>query len=301
MNFGALPTEVIPEDLPHEKTGAITIPFPRVWIAGRPFSRGDCQRVRSRAVGAGPIPERGAIPREAAWRRRFWFGVCFAAGALLCLRISGPLSWSTVHKAAVAPTGWKELGGDPAWGNFKLVVPSSGQSVLAGLAAVVTAAGEYFDKNRGLSWKTLSTLGSESWLTELMGAASAIQRRSHEYGREGRPVRLYGRRWRAVPGKRLAFRYMEGIQKRWQEPIVPSLSESDYLVRFSLRRSGQAQRHQRFKRTQRLEFQLFLLSEGATAQSARIWAASSRCQPYRSDAADGKPLSMQWRRYGSRG
>ena len=54
------------------------------------------------------------------------------------------ISWDELHKAAVV-SHWKDLGGEPDSGEFKLVVAHPRRDP-AGLTAMVSAAGEYFDK-----------------------------------------------------------------------------------------------------------------------------------------------------------
>ncbi|HEY4723567.1 MAG TPA: hypothetical protein VII92_17060, partial [Anaerolineae bacterium] len=50
----------------------------------------------------------------------------------------GEINWLKLHDAAITAGGWPELGGDPAWGFFKLVVPNPRKNV-GGLAAMVAA------------------------------------------------------------------------------------------------------------------------------------------------------------------
>ena len=57
----------------------------------------------------------------------------------------GEINWQTIHDAAIAKGGWPELGGDSGWGFFKLVVPNPRRNV-GGLAAMIAAAGEYYDR-----------------------------------------------------------------------------------------------------------------------------------------------------------
>ena len=57
----------------------------------------------------------------------------------------GEINWSTIHDAATAKGGWPELGGEPGWGFFKLIVPNPNKNV-GGLAAMIAMAGEYYDR-----------------------------------------------------------------------------------------------------------------------------------------------------------
>ena len=121
------------------------------------------------------------------------------------------------HKAAVAPTGWKELGGDPAWGNFKFAVAAPGKSV-GGLAAIITAAGEYYDRN-DVSVEDVSDPKFGTWLAEVMGAATNVSgdrtSAAGNVAQFGFTAGDGGSSWKAkLLGK------MEGIRTRWQEPII---------------------------------------------------------------------------------
>jgi hypothetical protein len=52
----------------------------------------------------------------------------------------GQIDWKTIHDAAIAAGGWPELGGDPAWGFFKLVVPNRARMwAMVGRANIITS------------------------------------------------------------------------------------------------------------------------------------------------------------------
>ena len=84
----------------------------------------------------------------------------------------GQIDWKTIHDAAIAAGGWPELGGDPAWGFFKLVVPNPRKNV-GGLAAMVAAAGEYYNKPN-ITVEDVTNPEFQKWLKELMGSVTAI-------------------------------------------------------------------------------------------------------------------------------
>ena len=57
---------------------------------------------------------------------------------------NGEISWQQIHDAAISKS-WSDLGGRPEWGRFKLVIPHPKRDP-AGLAAMVGAAGEYYNR-----------------------------------------------------------------------------------------------------------------------------------------------------------
>jgi hypothetical protein len=82
----------------------------------------------------------------------------------------GEIDWLTIHDAAIAPGGWREIGGDGEWGYFKLIVPHPRKNI-GGLAAMVSAAGEYYDKP-SIGVEDVTDPDFQVWLKELMGSVS---------------------------------------------------------------------------------------------------------------------------------
>ncbi len=82
----------------------------------------------------------------------------------------GEINWRTIHDAAIAPGGWRDIGGRGEWGYFKLIVPHPRKNI-GGLAAMVSAAGEYYDRpNIGV--EDITEPEFQKWLKELMGSVS---------------------------------------------------------------------------------------------------------------------------------
>ncbi len=129
----------------------------------------------------------------------------------------GQIDWKTIHDAAVAPGGWPELGGEPAWGFFKLVVPNPRKNV-GGLAAMVAAAGEYYDKPN-ISVADVTNPDFQKWLKELMGAVTSISGAS-AYTAEDFALLGYsvGDGGQMLESDLLAN--MAGIANRWQDPLA---------------------------------------------------------------------------------
>ncbi|MBI5563509.1 MAG: substrate-binding domain-containing protein [Chloroflexi bacterium] len=129
----------------------------------------------------------------------------------------GTIDWKSIHDAAIAAGGWPELGGDAAWGFFKLVVPNPRKNV-GGLAAMVAAAGEYYDKPN-ISVEDVTRPEFQKWLKELMGSVTAISGAS-AYTAEDFALLGYsvGDGGQMLESDLLAN--MAGIATRWQDPLA---------------------------------------------------------------------------------
>jgi hypothetical protein len=129
----------------------------------------------------------------------------------------GQVDWKTIHDAAIAPGGWPDLGGEPAWGFFKLVVPNPRKNV-GGLAAMVAAAGEYYDKPN-ITVEDVTKPEFQKWLKELMSSVTAISGAS-AYTAEDFALLGYsvGDGGQMLESDLLAN--MAGIANRWRDPLV---------------------------------------------------------------------------------
>ena len=129
----------------------------------------------------------------------------------------GQIDWKTIHDAAIAAGGWPDLGGDPAWGFFKLVVPNPRKNV-GGLAAMVAAAGEYYNKPN-ITVEDVTNPEFQKWLKELMGSVTAISGAS-AYTAEDFALLGYsvGDGGQMLESDLLAN--MGGIANRWQDPLA---------------------------------------------------------------------------------
>src|SRR5512143_190154 len=128
----------------------------------------------------------------------------------------GTIDWKSIHDAAIAAGGWPELGGDAAWGFFKLVVPNPRKNV-GGLAAMVAAAGEYYDKPN-ISVEDVTKPEFQKWLKELMGSVTSISGAS-AYTAEDFALLGYsvGDGGQMLESDLLAN--MGGSANRWQDPL----------------------------------------------------------------------------------
>jgi hypothetical protein len=139
----------------------------------------------------------------------------------------GEINWRAIHDAATAKGGWPELGGQPEWGYFKLVVPNPHKNV-GGLMAMVAAAGEYYEKTR-IETADVTNPAFQTWLKELMGAVTDFSSLG-AYSVEN--LALFG--YSMGDGGQLLesdlLQNMAGIQTRWADPLV--IVYPEYLTWF---------------------------------------------------------------------
>jgi hypothetical protein len=142
----------------------------------------------------------------------------------------GDVNWRVIHDAAMAKGGWREIGGADCaecaqWGYFKLIVPNPRKSV-AGLSAMVAAAGEYYQETR-ITVEDVTDPDFQVWLGELMGAVTNY---SGAYSVED--LALFG--YSMGDGGQLLesdlLVNMAGIQTRWDDPLV--IEYPEYLTWF---------------------------------------------------------------------
>lgn len=145
----------------------------------------------------------------------FVWGI-YASRASVLMAKYGQIDWQVIHDAAIAKGGWPELGGSPDWGYFKLVVPNPRRNV-GGLAAMIAAAGEYYDKT-SIDVADVTNPDFQKWLGELMGSMTDLS--SGAYTVED--LALFG--YSTGDGGQLLesdlLVNMAGIQTRWADPLV---------------------------------------------------------------------------------
>jgi hypothetical protein len=159
----------------------------------------------------------------------FSWGIYKSRAEVLKVQYSD-IDWETIHDAAMAKGGWREIGGDTCaecgqWGYFKLVVPNPRKNA-AGLSAMVAAAGEYYDKTT-ITVEDVTNPDFQAWLGELMNAVTDY---SSAYSVED--LALFG--YSMGDGGQLLesdlLVNMEGIQTRWADPLV--IEYPQYLTWF---------------------------------------------------------------------
>ena len=171
----------------------------------------------------------------------------------------GDINWEIIHDAAMTKGGWREIGGESCaecgeWGYFKLVVPNPRKNA-AGLAAMIAAAGEYFDKTT-ITVEDVTDPDFQKWLGELMGAVTDY---SSAYSVED--LALFG--YSMGDGGQLLesdlLTNMEGIQTRWVDPLV--IEYPQYLTWFDFPFTvWMGPETSALEKNAALEFQKYLLS-----------------------------------------
>ena len=107
---------------------------------GEPLPGGAGQRRLQGAPGPRRLSDRRRISGPPDRHLACSPGASTPAARRCCRPSTGEIDWQAIHDAAIAKGGWRELGGQPEWGYFKLVVPNPRKNV-GGLLAMVAAAG----------------------------------------------------------------------------------------------------------------------------------------------------------------
>ncbi|MCB0199181.1 MAG: substrate-binding domain-containing protein [Caldilineae bacterium] len=212
--FGALPPDVDLENLTPEQEQAMER-FPTAWIPDSRYLPELANVAYKERLGRDVFLTDGEYRARPIAISLFAWGV-YQSRAEVLQQMFGDVDWQVIHDAATARGGWPELGGLPEWGFFKLVVPNPRKNV-GGLAAMVAAAGEYYDR-AGIGTAEVTDPDFQQWLGELMGSTTDLSGGS-AYTAED--FALFG--YSAGDGGQLLesdlLNNMEGIQTRWGEPL----------------------------------------------------------------------------------
>ncbi|MEJ2208669.1 MAG: substrate-binding domain-containing protein [Anaerolineae bacterium] len=127
----------------------------------------------------------------------------------------GEISWQTIHEAALAPGGWAELGGQNDWGYFKLAI-SNPRKNISGLAAMVAAAGEYYDKTN-ITVEDVTNPEFQAWLGEIMSSMSDLSGGTYTVADLALFGYTTGDAGQLLESDLLVN--MQGIQSRWADPL----------------------------------------------------------------------------------
>jgi Ca-activated chloride channel family protein len=253
--FGALAAGQNPEDLSEAELAALE-DFPTAWIPDSRYLVELANASYKERLGRDVFLTDGEYRARPIAISLFAWGVYASRGAVLEEKF-GEIDWTTIHDAAIAKGGWPELGGDPSWGFFKLVVPNPSKNV-GGLAAMVAIAGEYYDRT-DISVEDVTNPEFQAWLSELMGAVTDFSSAS-AYTAED--FALFG--YSVGDGGQLLesdlLQNMQGIVTRWEDPLeiyypqYVSWFDFPFTVWVGPETSA-------LKKNAALEFQRFLLSE----------------------------------------
>ncbi|MBN1920130.1 MAG: substrate-binding domain-containing protein [Anaerolineae bacterium] len=212
--FGALEAGVRREDLSAEQLAELS-DFPTVWIPESRYLVELANAAYKERLGQDVFLTDGEYRARPIATSLFTWGIYETRARVLQTKF-GEISWQTIHDAAVAKGGWPELGGDPAWGYFKLVVPNPNKNV-GGLHAMIAAAGEYFGRTE-ITVEDITNPQFQQWLKELMGSVTDFSSAS-AYTAED--FALFG--YSVGDGGQLLesdlLQNMQGILTRWEDPL----------------------------------------------------------------------------------
>ena len=204
------------EDMTEQELARLSATFPTVWIPDNRYLVELANVAYKERLGRDVFLTDGEYRARPIAISLFTWGI-YQSRAEILDNTFGDINWRTIHDAAIAKGGWPELGGDSAWGFFKLVVPNPRRNV-GGLAAMIAAAGEYYDRTN-ISVADVTEPAFQQWLGELMGSLTDVSGAS-AYTAED--FALFG--YSVGDGGQLLesdlLNNMAGIQTRWADPLV---------------------------------------------------------------------------------
>jgi hypothetical protein len=136
-------------------------PAPSAWIAEGTFVLDLANLAARQASGQNAFTAEGSVAQSVL----MWGG--FADRVAVIDARFGGLSWTALQGASSA-SGWEALGGQSAWGFFKLVLPDPRKNS-AGLAALLSAAAEFHRKTE-LAATDITNAPFEQWAQPLIDA-----------------------------------------------------------------------------------------------------------------------------------
>ena len=214
-DFGTIGAKTRDQLTAQERTRLETS-FPTVWIPDSRYLVELANAAYKERLGRDVFLTDGEYRARPIAISLFTWGIYQSRATVLDKKF-GKVDWQTIHDAAIAKGGWPELGGDPAWGFFKLVIPNPRRNV-GGLAAMIAAAGEFYDRTN-ISTADVTDPKFKKWLKELMGSLTDVSGAS-AYTAED--FALFG--YSVGDGGQLLesdlLNNMEGIRTRWADPLV---------------------------------------------------------------------------------
>jgi ABC-type glycerol-3-phosphate transport system substrate-binding protein len=212
--FGTLPADADLQNLTDEQKRALER-FPTAWIPDSRYLPELANVAYKERLGRDVFLTDGEYRARPIALSLFAWGLYQSRADALTAQV-GDIDWQVIHDAAINAGGWPALGGQPEWGFFKLVVPNPRKNV-GGLAAMVAAAGEYYDQT-SIGTAEVTEPAFQQWLGELMSSTTDLSGGS-AYTAED--FALFG--YSAGDGGQLLeadlLKNMEGIQTRWGEAL----------------------------------------------------------------------------------
>ncbi len=253
--YGALEAGVRPEDLDPQALAALE-DFPTAWIPDSRYLVELANASYKERLGRDVFLTDGEYRARPIAISLFAWGL-YASRADVLETQYGEIDWESIHDAAIARGGWPELGGEPGWGYFKLVVPNPSKNV-GGLAAMISAAGEFYGRT-DIGVEDVTNPEFQAWLSELMGAVTDFSSTS-AYTAED--FALFG--YSVGDGGQLLesdlLQNMQGILTRWEDPL--RIYYPSYVTWFDFPFTvWVGPETSALKKNAALEFQRFLLSD----------------------------------------
>ncbi len=212
--YNALPANTQPSDLSEADRKALD-EFPTAWIPDSRYLVELANASYKERLGRDVFLTDGEYRARPIAISLFAWGL-YQSRANVLESHFGSIDWKAIHDAAIAKGGWPELGGQPAWGFFKLVVPNPNKNV-GGLAAMVAMAGEYYGRTN-ITVDDVTNPQFQAWLQQLMGAVTDFSSAS-AYTAED--FALFG--YSVGDGGQLLesdlLQNMQGILTRWEDPL----------------------------------------------------------------------------------
>jgi hypothetical protein len=289
-DFGALPADVRPEDLSEAEQAALE-GFPTAWIPDSRYLVELANASYKERLGRDVFLTDGEYRARPIAISLFTWGIYESRADVLKDRFDA-ITWATIHDAAIAKGGWPELGGDSSWGYFKLVVPNPRKNV-GGLAAMIAAAGEYYDRT-GVGVEDITDPEFQAWLGELVGSVTDFSSAS-AYTAED--FALFG--YSVGDGGQLLesdlLQNMQGVLTRWEDPLV--LHYPRYVTWFDFPFTVWiGPETSALEKNAALAFQRFLLSE--SQQEAALAYGLRPANPNVAVDANPESLFVKWQDQG---
>lgn len=288
--YGAIPSGVRPEDLSALEREELE-GFPTAWIPDSRYLVELANASYKERLGRDVFLTDGEYRARPIAVSLFTWGL-YGSRADVLEEQFGEINWSTIHDAAIAKGGWPELGGEPGWGFFKLIVPNPNKNV-GGLAAMIAMAGEYYDRTN-ITVEDIADPEFQEWLGELMGAVTDFSSAS-AYTAED--FALFG--YSVGDGGQLLesdlLQNMQGISTRWEDPL--KFYYPDYVTWFDFPFTvWVGPETSALQKNAALEFQRFLLGD-EQQQAALEYGLRPANPTVTVDSVDGS-LFTQWQDQG---
>ena len=167
-DFIALPTQVRLDPL-SERERDMLDRFPAAWIPDRRYLVDMANAAYRSHLGRDPFLNHGQYRSQSVAVSLLARGFFRSRGTALQENL-GEISWAILRIAAAAPTGWKELGGDPAWGLFNLALPDP-RTNAGGIANIMAVAAEFYQRT-DIAVEDVTDTQFQTWLAALMTATA---------------------------------------------------------------------------------------------------------------------------------